>query len=378
MIEFNDQQKAAIVAAVDWYKGWYARKHTKQVFFLAGFAGTGKTSVAKTIADLCAPVHKVVFIAPTGKAASRLRQKGCHGAKTMHQFIFNIAGEDEDGDPIFTGKGALDESPSLVVCDEVSMIGEYDNKQLLSHGIPVLALGDIGQIPPVKAAAAYTEENFDFLLTEVMRQNADSNIVRASMLVRSGKRLPIREYEDVRVRSSLKDSDYEEHCHADGQIICSFNATRERVNSKCRELFGFSGNLPQKGEKIVCTFNQREFDFMNGESLIVSGFKEPADDDGEDFIESTIIVEGTSLTTGKPKRVKFNPLSFDFDPEVRRTAMKAVGGFDFGYAITVHKSQGSEFDNVLIIEEIMRGNDYSKMMYTAITRAIKRVTILRG
>src|SRR5579872_2854359 len=191
--DFNDQQKAAITAAVEWYKGWRDKRHKKQVFFLAGFAGTGKTTVARFIAALCAAEHRVVFIAPTGKAASRLRQKGCKHAKTMHQFIYNVRGEDEEGDPIFVGKGSLEESPLLVVCDEVSMIGDYDNKQLMSHGIPILALGDIGQIPPVKASAAYTEENVDFLLTDIMRQEADSNIVRASMFVRSGKRLPVRE-----------------------------------------------------------------------------------------------------------------------------------------------------------------------------------------
>jgi exodeoxyribonuclease V len=375
--EFNDQQKSAIKTAVDWFKGWQDRKHTKQVFFLAGFAGTGKTSIAQTIAGLCAQSHRVVFIAPTGKAASRLRQKGCKNAKTLHQFIYNVRGEDEDGDPIFVGKGALEESPLLVILDEASMVGEYDQRQLLSHRIPILALGDIGQIPPVKASAAYTESNVDVLLTDIERQNADSNIVRASMFVRDGKRLPVREYDDVRVRDSVTDADLVDHSDKNSQVLCSFNNTRIATNRKIRWALGFGGDLPMIGEKVVCTFNQHGYNFMNGEQGIVKGFGTVPDSEREDDDEIGMLIELESLTDGKIRKVKFNPLSFDKDFEVRTAAMKSVGGFDFGYALTIHKAQGSEWENVLILEEIMRGNDYSKMMYTAITRAISRLTIIR-
>lgn len=375
--EFNAQQQEAIDKAVAWYKGWQDRTHRKQVFFLAGFAGTGKTSIAQHIASLCAQAHRVVYIAPTGKAASRLRQKGCKNAKTMHQFIYNVRGEDEDGEPIFVGKGVLEESPLLVVMDESSMIGEWDNNKLLSHGIPVLALGDIGQVPPVKAAAAYTEANVDVLLTQIERQAADSNIVRASMFVRDGKRLPVREYDDVRVRADFTTPDLIEHAGEDGQIICSFNKTRIGINNRVRAALGFEGDLPNIGEKVVCTFNQHGYNFMNGEQGIVKGFCAVDDAEREDDDEIGMLIEIKSLTDGKIRKVKFNPLSFDKDYETRTAAQKSVGGFDYGFCLTVHKSQGSEWPNVLVLEEIMRGNDYSKMMYTAITRAISRLTIIR-
>lgn len=376
-IIFNSQQEEAIAKAVQWFKGWQDRSHRKQVFFLAGYAGTGKTSIAQHIASLCAASHRVVYIAPTGKAASRLRQKGCKNAKTMHQFIYNVRGEDEEGEPIFVGKGVLEEQPLLVVLDEASMIGEYDQKQLVSHGIPILALGDIGQIPPVKAVAAYTESNVDVLLTDIERQNADSNIVRASMFVRDGKRLPIREYDDVRVRAAFTNTDLVEHSGEDSQILCSFNKTRIDINKRVRAALKFEGDLPNIGEKIVCTFNQHGFNFMNGEQGIVKGFCPVDDSEREDDDEIGLLVELKSLTDGKVRKVKFNPLSFDKDVEVRTEAQKAVGGFDYGFCLTVHKSQGSEWQNVLVLEEIMRGNDYSKMMYTAITRAIARLTIVR-
>jgi exodeoxyribonuclease V len=377
-IEFNEQQKNAIAAAVDWFKGYKAGKHFKQVFFLAGYAGTGKTTVAQTIADLCVPNGKVVFIAPTGKAASRLKQKGCIGAKTLHAFVYNFRGEDEDGDPIFIEKGTLDERPALVVCDEVSMLGEYDNRALLAFGIPVLALGDIGQVDPVKAKAVYVEGTEDVCLTDIMRQEADSNIVRASFFVRQGKRLPPREYEDVRVRTGeIPLECLLEHATEEAQIICSFNATRSEINTRVRAALGFEGALPNIGEKIVCTFNQHGFGIMNGEVGIVQGYEEPTADEIEKSNDDGLRVILKSLTDNKVRRVHFNPLAFTGTPDERKDAVKSFGGFDYGFALTIHKSQGSEWDNVLVVEERAFGN-YAKLMYTAVTRAAKRLTIYRA
>lgn len=376
-IDFNDQQKAAIAKAVKWFKDWQDYKHRDQIFFLAGFAGTGKTSVAMEIAEKCAPIHRVVFIAPTGKAASRLRQKGCRTAKTLHQFLYNVRGEDEDGDPIFIGKGALEESPILVVMDEASMVGQYDNDQLKSHGIAILALGDTGQLRPVKAPAVYTKGREDVLLTQIER-NA-GNIVRASMFVREGKRLPPREYDDFCVRIGRPtDEDLLAHANEQGQVLCARNATRVDYNTRIRKMLGYTNHVPEIGEKVVCLFNQHGHGFMNGEQGIVQGYADIKDYEKEDNQSPDLMyLNIKSLTDGKNKTVKFNPLSFDKDPDVRAAAAKAVGGFDFGWALTIHKAQGSEWDNILLVEETIPGGDYAELMYTGITRAIKRCTLYR-
>jgi exodeoxyribonuclease V len=378
-IEFNEQQKDAIAAAVNWYKGFRDGKHNRQVFFLSGYAGTGKTSCSQTISELCAPPHRIAYIAPTGKAASRLRQKGCKNAKTLHQLIYNVRGEDEEGDPIFIGKGSMENQPLLIVCDEASMLGEYDNKTLLQFGIPVLALGDTGQVEPVKAAAAYTEGNVDFQLTEIMRQAGDSNIIRASMFVRQGKRLPLREYEDVRVREGQpSDADLIEHCAEDAQIICARNDTRRVLNRRCRELLGFKGDIPMIGEKIVCTFNQHDHHLMNGETGIVLGYEQAPDYQMQtDNDDDGLRVRLKSLTDGRERRVMFKVASFSSDAEVATAAMKSKGGFDYGNALTIHKSQGSEWPKVLVMEEALRGQ-YAKLMYTAYTRAQEQLTVYRA
>jgi exodeoxyribonuclease V len=375
--DFNEQQKNAVARAVEWFKGWQSGAHKKQIFRLGGFAGTGKTTVAQHIANLCGGENRVVFIAPTGKAASRLRQKGCKFAKTFHSFVYNVRGEDAEGDPIFIAKGALDEKPLLVMCDEASMVGGYDRRNLLKHGLPVLELGDPGQVPPVKDSQEFTMNTLDVLLEQIER-NA-GNIVKASMFVRQGKRLPLREYDDVRVRDGKPDGDtIKEHLGEDGVIICSYNSTRVAMNLKARELLGFSGELPQVGEKVICTFNQHGHGFMNGEQGIVVNYadippEEREDDDDEDLMYLRI----KSLTDGRERQILFNPVSFSPDEEQRKSAQKGIGGMDFGYVLTVHKSQGSEWPRVMIMEERLRGVPHEQMLYTAITRAIDQFTLYR-
>jgi exodeoxyribonuclease-5 len=144
-----------------------------------------------------------------------------------------------------------------------------------------------------------------------------------------------------------------------------------------RAALGFEGALPNIGEKIVCTFNQHGFGIMNGEVGIVQGYEEPTADEIEKSNDDGLRVILKSLTDNKVRRVHFNPLAFTGTPDERKDAVKSFGGFDYGFALTIHKSQGSEWDNVLVVEERAFGN-YSKLMYTAVARAAKRLTIYRS
>lgn len=377
-IVFTEEQQDAIAAIRTWYADLRAGRTTKQVFFLTGYAGTGKTSLARAAAAQCVPNEaRIEYIAPTGKAASRLRQKGCTRARTLHNFAYNPRGEDEEGNPIFHEKGELDVMPLIVVMDEASMVGEYDLAAVTRHGIPILALGDLGQLPPVKAPEGLRPDHVDFQLETILRQAAESNIVKAAGFVRQGYRLPDREYEDVRVRTADATlEDLLEHATETSQILCSYNTTRVATNNKVRRALGFSGNLPQVGEKVICTYNQHKFGFMNGEQGIVLKYEEiPEHDADMNDSEDMMYVRLKSLSDGRERKVKFNPNSFSDDEELQREALKNVGGFTFGYAITIHKSQGSEWDNVLVIDEPM--GDIPKLRYTAYTRAAKRLTIYR-
>jgi len=372
----NGQQVNAINKAVAWYEGYRARKHRRKLFYIAGYAGTGKTTVARIIAELCATMERTMFIAPTGKAAARLRHKGCPGAKTFHQFIYNVRGENDDGEPIFVAKGALDDKPLLVVLDEAYMVGEYDAEKLLEHGIPVLALGDPKQVPPVKGRAYFSLDIAEVELTEIERNSG--NIVKGSMYLRDRKRLPVREYEDVVIRDgSIPDDMVLSFTNEESVILCSYNTTRQQYNERCRRLLGFSGDIPAPGEKVVCTSNQHGYGIMNGEQGIVLRYEEIAEGAEDEDEPDMMLLIYRSLTDGKERYAKFNPVCFLGDEDAKKEAYKKAGGFDFGYALTVHKSQGSEWLRVLVIEELLRGVDYFQMMYTAVTRAIKFLAIYR-
>ncbi|QRE00419.1 DNA helicase [Burkholderia phage BCSR52] len=379
-IIFNDQQEAAIHKVLDWY-GKHQRIATqKEWFFLSGYAGTGKTTLAKYIASQIGGMDKVSFIAPTGKAAARLRSKGCDSAKTVHQFTFRYLGEDSDEDPIFVAKGSIDEKPKLIILDECVMNGRRAMDAILSHNIAVLGLGDIGQLPPVKDQAFFHAGNADVLLDQIERNSG--NIVKASMFVRQGKRLPIREYDDVAVRGQLPtDDELLALTDEESVILCAYNTTREEINNRCRALLGYEGRMPKIGEKLVCTMNQHSHRLMNGEQVILLSLREPASHESEAFHpdapEEMMIAKIKNLSDGKERLCAFNPLSFSEDATIREQSRRKHGGFDYGYCLTVHKSQGSEWEKVGVIEENLRSMPYAQIMYTAITRAITRLELYR-
>ena len=376
----NNQQQEGLGLAVEWYNDRKKFISNKPFFFLSGVAGSGKTFLAKHIANQCCGMSNSVFMAPTGKAASRLKQKGCSRAQTMHHFIYNFMGESDDGDLIFHSKKQLEEQPKLIVLDEAMMVGMYDADKILSHNISLLALGDLHQLPPVKDSPFFNKNNVDYMLTQIERQKENSNIVRASVFVRDGYSLPVREYGDVAVRDGKPNSKLlVEYSENDSQIICSRNATRQSYNTLIRTLRGHVGSMPCIGEKLVCVFNQHKYDFMNGEQCILLGLEplpgyELDDNDLSGLMKARVL----SLTNNKEIKIKFNPDSFSVDPEARQEALKHVGGLDFGYVLTVHKSQGSEWPNVMILDEKIPSIPYRLMMYTAITRAINKLIIYRN
>ena len=151
-VKLNDQQEIAKDLIVDWYLN---KTHEKLVFTLAGYAGTGKTFLINYIIKNCLdiPLHKVAFIAPTGKAASVLTQRGCLNACTVHKLIYNrIEKESQteiNGKIIKTKRFEFVKKPNipkykLIILDEVSMVSEKMMEDLISFGIPILCCGDVG------------------------------------------------------------------------------------------------------------------------------------------------------------------------------------------------------------------------------------------
>src|SRR5579864_3494681 len=197
MTEFSPRQDDALGAVATWLKAKPGANGTPQVFRLFGYAGTGKTTLARHLADHAD--GEVKFAAFTGKAASIMRGKGCHGASTIHGLIYR-ARESGEEIPSFD---LWDEAPAskakLIIIDECSMVDAELGRDLLSFDVPVLVLGDPAQLPPIQGGGYFTEAEPDAMLTEVHRQAQDDPIVRLSMDIREGRELEIGQYGETQV-----------------------------------------------------------------------------------------------------------------------------------------------------------------------------------
>ena len=184
---WSPQQDAALKAVADWL-----RRGETPLFRLFGYAGTGKTTLARNIAE--GVDGDVAFGAYTGKAALVLRSKGCADASTIHSMIYRSRESDENGPQFVLNRQSPASKADLIVIDECSMVDEELGRDLLSFGQPVLVLGDPAQLPPVKGGGFFTEGEPDVMLTEVHRQAKDNPIIHLSMMVREGGRLATGSY----------------------------------------------------------------------------------------------------------------------------------------------------------------------------------------
>src|ERR1700719_1479386 len=225
---FPPHQDAALKAVAAWLKAKPGRNNTPPVFRLFGYAGTGKTTLAKHIA--AGVDGKVMFAAFTGKAASVMRQKGCVGASTIHSLIYRARESGEETPSFDLWHDSPAAKARLIVIDECSMVDAELGRDLLSFGAPVLVLGDPAQLPPIQGGGFFTEAEPAAMLTEVHRQAADDPIIHMSMAVREGEYLePGRYGESEVVRKAELDP---ERVLATDQVLVGRNATRRAYNAR--------------------------------------------------------------------------------------------------------------------------------------------------
>ena len=354
-------------AALDQVGRWLAAGEP-QVFRLFGYAGVGKTTLAKRLAEQGA--GETAFAAFTGKAALVMRSKGCAGASTIHALIYR-ASEGEDGAPTFTlNHDGPASRAALIVIDECSMVDAELGRDLLSFGKPILVLGDPAQLPPVKGGGFFTEAAPDVMLTEIHRQAEGDPIIRLATAVRSGGELAYGRYGESRVirRGEIEAADV----LAADQTLVGTNRTRRLYNQRIRQLQGMDAPLPVAGDKLVCLRNDRVKGLINGglwrvESL--SGLR-------KDFVRMTVRSEDDpSRAAVKVAVLKafFDGLEADLPYAQRRESDE----FDYGYALTVHKAQGSQWDSVVLFDESRAFREHrARWLYTGLTRAARRLTLV--
>src|ERR1700749_741733 len=203
MTTFTPHQDSALKAVADWLKAKPGRNGTPPVFRLFGYAGTGKTTRARHIAE--GVDGEVKFAAFTGKAALVMRNKGCDGASTIHSLIYR-ARESGVEQPSFE---LWDDAPAskakLIVIDECSMVDAEMGRDLLSFECPLLVLGDPAQLPPIQGGGFFTADEPDAMLTEVHPQAQADPILRMSVGVGEGREVGVGSVGDTEVvaRSEL-------------------------------------------------------------------------------------------------------------------------------------------------------------------------------
>lgn len=375
-MRFSPQQDQALRAVSKWLS-----EGRSQIFRLFGYAGTGKTTLARYFAE-----HvdgDVQFAAFTGKAAQVLRSKGASNARTIHSLIYRPKGEEAVEDET-TGKTMISptfslnrQSPiakaKLVIIDECSMVDEQLGRDLLSFGTPILVLGDPGQLPPISGGGFFTEHEPDFLLTEIHRQARDNAIIRLALDAREGREIGYGDYGEARVISRAEVNS--EIVTVADQVLVGTNRTRRRYNQRLRELRGFDALYPQAGDKLVCLRNDPAKGLLNGSLWkVMTSSKETV----KPGINLLVTPEDDDPDRGVAK-IKLLKAAFEEpDADIPWQTKKRYDDFDYGYALTVHKAQGSQWDDVVLFDESFAFRDTrARWLYTAITRAAERLTIVR-
>jgi exodeoxyribonuclease-5 len=375
-MQFSPQQDAALKAVDRWLK-----EGRKPIFRLFGYAGTGKTTLARHFAE-----HvdgSVQFAAFTGKAAQVLRSKGATNARTLHSLIYRPRGEEAVEDET-TGKTSIAptfslnrQSPvakaKLVVVDECSMVDEQLGRDLMSFGTPILVLGDPAQLPPISGGGFFTEHEPDHLLTEIHRQARDNPIIRLALEVREGREIDYGEYGAARVIG--RDEVNQDLVLSADQVLVGTNRTRRRYNQRLRQLKGFDASYPQAGDKLVCLRNDPAKGLLNGSLWKVMTSSRETVKPGINLLVSP---EEDDPDRGVAK-IKLLKAAFENpDEEIPWQQKKRFDDFDYGYALTVHKAQGSQWNEVVLFDESFAFRETrQRWLYTAITRAAERLTVVR-
>lgn len=362
-MNWSPQQDAALSAVARWLQ-----TGRPQLFRMFGYAGTGKTTLARHIAE--AVDGDVVFAAFTGKAALVLRNKGCLGAQTIHSLIYRSRGVEEESPTFVLNRESPAAKAKLIIIDECSMVDEDLGKDLLSFGAPVLVLGDPAQLPPVKGGGFFTEAEPDIMLTEVHRQAADNPIVRMSMTIREGGRLELGDYDQSRV--IRRDAITPEIVLGCDQVLVGMNKTRRNYNARMRQLMGRTSTVPVAGEKLVCLRNDKSKGLLNGGSWIVQELKTSK----KGLVTMRVTPEDD--TAARPVKVSVLPNFFDgTEDDVPWELRRHTDEFTFGYALTVHKAQGSQWDDIVLFDEAFAFREHrARWLYTGLTRAAERITVV--
>lgn len=388
------KQEEGLKIAVERYKN--REKYT----VISGYAGTGKSTLVRfIIAALKVSEHRVCYATFTGKAAEVLRQMGNKNAQTLHHLLYEHIPKAGGG---FIRKRKPRIEYDVVVVDEVSMVPKDIMELLFSHAVYVICLGDPFQIPPIdKETDNHLLDNPHIFLDEIMRQEEGNEIIQLSMGIRQMKAIPPHLGTNVRVYNK-RDFIPDMLTWAD-QVLVATNNKRIELNNTIRKMKGFAFE-PQPGDKVVCLRNYWD-DISSAGNPLVNGLIGYLGDpetteikfpwNARTSIKSIpALISGVSIEDNEyyddlyidKSLLLYGQPSLDWRDSYKLNQRKQIWGdlvpkeFGYGYAITGHKAQGSQWDKVLVIEERFPFDkiEHARWLYTCITRAIDKVVLIKA
>lgn len=413
-LTLSSDQELALSACLD-------ELHESREAVLAGAAGTGKTTVMRAV--LNGWDGPVMFVAPTGKAAVRLSEQTGMGTRTIHSSIFGAVQEEEDENNARREKLRFGElrppegcTPStLMVVDEASMVDNALASQFREAieqvGASILWVGDHEQLPPVAGSPGVNLANPTARLTQVHRQALESPVLDLATCIRERNGGAFTRWGDevTRQHGTIEQAVEWAEGSSDRVLLTWTNKVRKTANRLTRKSRGYGKDV-EVGETLICTFNNHNLGIMNGETFEVESIEKHED-------MSTVL--GFDVIWVKPvgRRDRFLmvPSTFDaYQPRLSdrriytsafsvlwtkgdslwemldetglsldrlrtlRTEYKESGvQGTWGYCLTVHKSQGSQWGEVGFIScpgfrdrsGRLNAEDRRRMTYTAVTRA---------
>ena len=318
-----------------------------QVQTLGGLAGTGKTVCVAFLHEL---LKEFAVCAYTGKAANVLRRKNIPTASTIHSLIYKPV--DENGKLRFVRRQKHELGYQGFLVDEASMVDDRIDGDLRSFGLPIVYVGDHGQLPPIGQDVCLMTQP-DFRLERVHR-NAGPIANFAQHLRRGQRAHTFPACEAVQVIEGASS----ELLLAVDVSICAFNRFRVATNDRVRRLLGRQERV-EKGEKVICLQNNHQAGLVNGLVGVVKrvhkGNRFDLEVDGRQFRD----VEYRPDQFGSEKKLEYR----QGGPEL----------FDYGYVLTCHKCQGDEWPEVLAYEQECEKWDHKRWAYTAASRAKGRL-----
>jgi exodeoxyribonuclease-5 len=387
MIELTPEQ----VKAHDYICDWVLTNKSK-LLTLGGYAGTGKSTIIGRVASTLKKSNlRIAFCAISGKASTVIKSKlsGILTEQdycgTIHSLIYRLVGKEklQSGRHelyfgLNTNPTAMRTMYDVIILDEASMVNEYIFRDLSSLGIPILAVGDHGQLPPVKGNFNLME-NPQIKLENIMRQAEGNPIIMMAQMAREQGNIPYGQYGNNCFKTKELSALYEHHYANPNSIaLCALNRTRVRMNSHAREILKNNNpipefNYPVVGEPLICLYNNHRKMVYNGNIGILKRI-EIQNLPEQKLFDVTIDMGDFEFENC------IEPKQFGSEYTTVEEKSDDVDYFDWGYVITTHKAQGSEWQNVLIIEEgewMFKGDMWNRWLYTAATRAKESLIIYK-